>query len=170
SSARRQTRAADGPASAEQRNKGRTCDRERRRRKRDKQTDAADDPIPGEEQRRDPLLLRERECGVVRDEVPHQHEGARDLDERAEVKTSTRAALAMPSATTERTGVPSRSCTRANHSGTSRAFAIASTTRDPVSRTPSMSTRVATIAAASTTQDRKSTRLNSSHVSISYAV
>src|SRR5437016_1797391 len=66
SSARRQTRAANDPASAEQRNEGRTCDRERGRRKGNEQADAADDPIPREERRADPLLLRERERGVVR--------------------------------------------------------------------------------------------------------
>src|SRR5439155_22418458 len=70
SSARRQTRAANDPASAEQRDEGRTCDRERGRRKGGEQADAADDPIPREERRADPLLLRERERGVVRDEVP----------------------------------------------------------------------------------------------------
>src|SRR5438132_10463219 len=86
SSARRQTRAANDPASAEQRDEGRTCDRERGRRKGDEQADAADDPIPREERRADPLLLRERERGVVRDEVPRPHEGTRDLDERTEVE------------------------------------------------------------------------------------
>src|SRR5207253_711178 len=81
----RRTHAVNKPASAEQRDKRRACDRERRRRQRNEQADAADDPIPGEERGRDALLFGERERGVMRDEVPHEHEGARDLDERTQI-------------------------------------------------------------------------------------
>src|SRR5207245_11497377 len=78
--------AAENPAADRQRRQRTRRSEDRRMRHGNGEPDAADDAVPREDRRGQPLPRRQLERRVMRDEVPGEHERAPDLDQRPEIE------------------------------------------------------------------------------------